>query len=417
MNKRWVAWGCWGISPFLAAVACSGKNVNDVGDIDSGGHAGASPLQSSAGDGAGAAGAPDRMANPSGGGDAGSMNIPEAGSAGGGAAGTPDVVETPGRAGGDGGVVFECPTCTVVADEQDVRGVTVSGNRVYWVVDGKYDVLGNYDYDGRLFARDVSGGSQSLIVDGLPGPEEVSVNGDYAYVFVDHRAQQSFPQGLLRIPLAGGAPVEVSTSTVNDVVTLPLSAAPGYEYWVLNGGLARTANLANAAKEAVLDPRGVEQVTNDGTTLFFRDAKGLWTIPLAGGDPVQIYAYLDSLYPDSFDLSVAGDYLYSLGAPSHYSDDQNYYLVRMPKTGGVWTRLAIVAGNTSALAVDGERLFMGSYPASGDRFNLYQSTLTAPEPSTLLLTYTASRSWSWAISSTGVFYGDDHALYFTPGAL
>ncbi|MEO7034992.1 MAG: hypothetical protein ABI548_13870 [Polyangiaceae bacterium] len=434
MNKRWVAWGFWGLSPLLGALACSGKNVTDVGDINSAGHAGTAGSHNDVGAAAapdrigegGDAGAPNRAgggeggdagaSNLAGGGDAGSMTVSESGGANGGAAGTGGVVETNGG-GGAGGVVFQCSTCAVVVADQDVRSVTVSGDKVYGVAYGRYDNLGNYDYNGQLFARDVSGGAQSLVVDGLPGPEEVSVSGDYAYVFVDHRTQPGLPQGLLRVPLSGGAPVEVSTGPVSDAAST-LSAAPGYEYWVLNAGLVRTANAANAGKEVVLDPRGIVQVTNDGTTLFFRDTTGIWAKPLAGGDLVQIYAYLDPLYADSIGLAVTGSYLYSIGVPDRHSDDPNTYLLRMPKTGGIWTRLAIIVeGNISELAVDGERLFLGGYPGSGDRFNLYQSTLMAPEPSTLLLTYTATRRWSWAISATGIFYGDDHGLYFTPGAL
>ena len=420
MKRSLIALGFLGISPLLGALACSGKNINDLGDVNSGGHAGVSGALSFAGEGddVGIAGAPDPMTEV--GGAAGSMTTPVAGSANGGAAGTPDIVETDGGAAGAAGaagVVFQCPTCTVVADDQDVRSVTVSGGKVYWVDYGKYDHLGNYDYNGRLFSRDISGGAQTLIVDGLAGPEEVSVSGSYAYVLIDHRTQPNLPQGLLRVPLAGGTPVEISTSSVNDYVTLPrLSAAPGYEFWVLNAGIVRAANAADATKEVVLAPRGVEQITNDGTTLFFRDSKGLWAMPLAGGDPVQLYAYPDSLFPNSFNLVVSGAYLYSLEIPEHTTDTA-HYLIRMPKTGGAWTRLADTEPNLSELAVDGERLFVGGYPYTGDRFNLYQSTLSAPETKQWFLTDTAVRRWSWAVvPSGGVFYGDDHALYFTTGA-
>jgi hypothetical protein len=417
MNRNLIGWGLLGIAPLVGAIACSGKNLNDVGEINSGGHAGLSGSLNAAGNGEAGASDPTNQ-----GGGAGSVSVPHGGA--GGEAGAP-IIELPdagaGGEGGEGDAAFTCPTCTVVSDQQNVHGVSVSGGKVYWVDYGKTDHLGNYDNNGRLFARDLSGGAQTLIADGLTRPEELSINGDYAYLVLNRKTQSWAPDHVLRVPLAGGDPATLSTSTVNEsAVRHRFSVTAGYEYWISEGGVVRVATTADAQTETVLSARGVQQITNDGTTLFFEGNGGFWSVPLAGGDPVQIYAYEDAFFEDSYYSPTAhGADLYAVRFPSLHADDKNTYLVRIPKTGGIWTRLGTLTPYVSELAIDGDRMFLAGY-ADNNAFNLFQGSLSTPEVQTKLLTSTSidnsSRLRSWAVSSSGVFYGGDLGLYLTPGA-
>ncbi len=403
----------WGIAPLLGAIACSGTVLHDVGDIHSGGRAGAN--QGGAQDSGGAS-AGGRAAGEAG--EAGAFVAPGGtggGENGGGSGG--GIVEVEAGAAGQGDAPLLCPTCSVVVEDQDVRGVSVSGQRVYWTDYGTTDHLGNYAADGRVLTRDVAGGPVNVVAEGLPGPEEVSVNGEYTYVLVDKRTQPKLPQGVLRIPLAGGTPEELSTSAGTDFVVAPrLIAVPGFQYWVVGGAVYRSANAANAAPETVLTARGVEKIVSDGSTLFFQDSNGVWSVPLTGGEPTELHAFEGMYSSDGYNLAVAGSFLYSLGIPAHPTTDHDYYLVRMPKTGGAWTRLVASDPSWSQLAVDGDRYYAGAFLPSGQTFELTQSSLASPSTRKPLLSYTATRTWSWAVSSVGIFYGNDQGLYLTPPA-
>jgi len=400
-----------GIAPILGAYACSGKTLHEVGDLNAqkpGGAAGAYVGNAGAWDG-GSGGSdidrPDASAGNAGrsdggnGGAGGDLIVPNAGASG------ETVIANAGDGGNGDGADLDCPTCSAITDNQDVRAVVPVGDDVYWLEYGEFDRLGNYSYDGRLWGRNVSSGEQKLIASGLPGPEQLSVNGDFAYVLVSQRTQPKLPHGLLRIPLAGGTPEEVSTSDETDIAGPPgLAVLTGYEYWVFKYGIARVTNVANTAKEVVLPPRYVRQVTSDGTTLFFKDSQGIWSMESADIAPVQLTDDPDN----NIGLVAAGAYLYALLNSSKHS------LIRMPKTGGPWKVLATYEPSISWLAIDGDRLFIGGY---GDTtFNLYQAQLSAPGSKSRLLSYNASELWPWAISEAGLFYGNNHGLYFTPGA-
>jgi hypothetical protein len=230
------------------------------------------------------------------------------------------------------------------------------------------------------------------------------VNGDYAYVIVGQRTQPNFERGLLRIPIAGGTAEEISTSSQLDYQrALSLAAAADYEYWIYNGGIARTANTASAPREVVLAPRNMDSLTSDGTTLFFSDSLGIWSMPV-DGEPVQLARNED--YP-FLGLAVSGPYLYTLKNGSKQS------LIRMPKTGGAWTRLATYQPHLSLVAVDGDRVFVSGYP--GD-YQLFQAKLSAPTTLSWLLTYNSSTAWPWAVAEGGVFWGNNHGISFTAGA-
>jgi hypothetical protein len=384
------------LSPILVALACSGKISREGDDIDSRSTAGAAS-----------------------GGDASATDYPRGGSNFGGAAGSnpvdgTHVAGTGGSKGNDIDVVagaagadndtrpsIDCPSCTIVADDQDVHAVFVAGDQVYWLDYGKYDELGNYSYNGRLLARNISGGAERLIVDALPGPIQLSINGDYAYVLVEQRTEPNFERGLLRIALSGGTPQVISKSSIHDSTSFPsLSAAPSYEYWQLSTGIWRAANSEKAPAEVVSPMHDTFQIVNDDTTLFFKNSKGVWSMPLIGGDPTQIGP------SDSSGLAVSGSYLYSV------EGGNKSFLLRMPKTGGSWTRVARFDRSFNDLAVYGDHLLLFGDSASGTGSELYQARLSAPAKTSWLLT--DIWSFAWAMSDTGVFYGDHHGLHFAP---
>jgi len=385
------------ISPLVVALACSGKISREGENIDS---------TSTAGAGAASGGAPATDGPRGGsnfGGSAGSKPVDVNPIAGTGGSKDTDIDAVAGAAGADNDPkpTIECPSCSVVADDQDVHAVFVAGDQVYWLDYGKYDQLDNYSYNGRLLARAVSGGAERLIADALPGPIQLSINGNYAYVLVEQRAEPNFEHGILRIALSGGKPEEISRSSVRDFAYFPtFSAAPSYEYWQLTTGIWRTANTDNGPVELVSTMRNTSQIVSDDTTLFFKDSKGVWSMPLIAADPVQI---ADS---NSTGLAASGSYLYSVDGGTKSS------LLRVPKTGGSWTRVARFDRAFNDLAVYGDHLILFGDSASGTGVDLYQARLSAPAKTSWLLTDIWSNAW--ALSDSGVFYGDHHGLHFAP---
>jgi hypothetical protein len=391
----------------LAASACSGTKLNDVGDVNAG--AGGAPGAGGSHDVGGAMSPVGGRGGTSGGegGFSGSRNIqsPIGGDGGEGPIGVSDA-----GASGAADAPIDCPTCTLVGSDEDIRGIATDDQKVYWIDYGTNDQLGNYNSDGRLLARDLSGGSTATLNGSLPGPIAVSVSSKYVYVFVDQRTQPSHALGVMRVPLAGGAAQDIqglegATYSTYRVFT----SAPGYEYWNWGGAVYRIAETDGATVETFLTARGVLDIQADDTLLYYQDATGVWTVPFAGGDPTPLVSTTGQAM-----TSLSGDYIYGV---------DSRYLTRVPKIGGAWKRFVdLMNASVDHFVVDGDSyvvatwLFEPNYGlreiAQGSLNNLAPPVVLASEP------FGGGNAAfnGWANSSVGVFVADSNGIYLVPHA-
>ncbi len=420
MRTSVAKWGGGGIAVLLGAAACSGTNLHDVGDLNGGaGGAGSSNLGSVAG------GSPSSLG---GGGSSGPIGLGGSGgsiSPGGSGSITPggsgSSINPPADSAGAGGQPdgegLVCPTCQPVATGQDVVSVTTNDQNVFWVDYGTTDSLGNYNRDGRLLERGLTGGATSVLADSLAGPEFVAVSSQYAYLYETQRTEANHPFGFLRVPLAGGAVQTLQTPTSTVVSGPSFASAPGYEYWAwVDGAVYRVAETDGAAVEPFIAARGVGQIWSDGALLYFTDPDGLWSAPLTGDAPTQLSS--DPVARNTQLLD--GDYFYAEETPAN-ALFTGIYLSRMPKAGGAWTRVATATNELiwSQVAVDSDRYFIDE-PTDTDR-RILQGSFANPTSIITLASesYSENAFWAfqaWTLSSVGIFVGDSTGLYLTPVA-
>jgi hypothetical protein len=168
-----VKWGVLGVSSLAGAFSCSGKALNEVGDLSSAGQVGSAlgGAQSSGG----AVEVAGNVSDDSAGGriaHGGSVGT-EAGGGGGG------VLPPQAGAGGEAGQPeYGCAGCTLVATGQDIRGAATNDQKVLWTDYGTSDELGNYEGNGRLLERSLDGGATSVLASSLGGPEAVALSSN-----------------------------------------------------------------------------------------------------------------------------------------------------------------------------------------------------------------------------------------------
>lgn len=317
-------WGLGGVAALVLVQACSGK-INELGDVN-----GQSGSQS-------ASAGMTLTDTSSHAGDAGSG--PSAG--GSNTAGAPigDAGNDGSAIGGDAGAApepaFVCPTCQLVADHQNVRAIAVDDTHVVWVDYGTFDAFGNYEQNGRLLMRNLEGGAISVLADSLNSPEDVGLSSNYAFVYLTPNGASN-PSSIARIPLSGG-PLE----TVRQLNTYNgyhlFTGAPGYQYWRETTAIYRIADTANAqAEQFVADVApDVQRLATDATTLYYEAADGIWSKPFIGGAPSLLAAADDSHRL----LTVSGGFLYAQEWPAPHSLETEFYVARMPTSGGSWKRV------------------------------------------------------------------------------
>jgi len=399
---------------FLAA-ACAGSKLHDVGDIDggstaAGGDVGDDPVLSSAGKKA-------VVANPTAG--AGGSGFVPLGDGGvppdfpvGGAA--PVFVEG-----------LECEDCQLVAEGTDIRDVATTKDRVYWVEYDTQDNLGNYEDNGRLLSILQDGGEPSVIASDLQGPIGLGIGDDYAYVVVDHSSEPNGETELLRVPLDGGE-AEVIGALDSDLGSLTngdfvydwfqrnFVMNAGTAYWVTFNTIMRLPEDGSGPLEMLFNQRaGIHTITGDESSLYFIDDEGLKAFPYAGGDPTLLRPFSSPTFAPAYSqLTISGDYFYAL-------DNVEPYLVRMPKTGGAWKRVAKSAA--THLRFDGSNYFTDPPAVSHGQLvgaSLLQSNLTDPSLATILA---KSPPWdgrhdfgAWDVASAWVYFGWESRLYRAP---
>ncbi|HEX3853877.1 MAG TPA: hypothetical protein VHW01_23095, partial [Polyangiaceae bacterium] len=344
-----VKWGVLGVSSLVGAFSCSGKDLNEVGDLNSGGTGGSSVggLQSSGG-------TVDDRAGRDGTGTAG---LVAQGGVAGGEVGLPPDLQA-GAPGAAGQPEYGCANCGLVVDRQDIRGAAANDQKVYWTDYGTKDKLGNYQTNGRLLARGLDGGALSVVADSLAGPEAVGLSAGYAYIALDQRDETDFPSGVIRVPLAGGAPQPVQ-SLAQGYAPPGFFTTPDYEYWSSAGGVSRIAATDGAQVESFYPSDGVGEIFGvDDTQLYvfaevsagsigFGTTSSIWTLALTGGGVKNKLAN----YPGGL-LDLQGDYIYGVES----LDGGANYLTRMPKAGGAWRRVAEAHNGTTwqNIAVEGD---------------------------------------------------------------
>ena len=381
------------------ALSCSGKAINELGSVSRAGNAGAISGDAGARE---SAGAPSVNAGTAGG-------SPRAGSA-----------NDAGAAGSDEpDLHLECPTCELMVERSDIRGVATDERRVYWVEHGTTDSLGNYLDDGRLLARDLLGGPIDVLADGLPGPESVAVSNEYAYLFVTQVASAGLPNAVVRVPLSGGAAQVITELPNEDYAGYDVFAkGDGCEYFVWGAVLYRIAETATPTVESVLTPSKMLRVVSDDTSLYFGDnafigdAPAIWVLPFSGGEATKIGSA--ELHEP---MLVSGEYLYGQAYSDLHGADQSYYLARMPRAGGAWKRVAKLStegASTYHLAIDGDRFFIDQL---GTSQLLLQLSLSNATKRTVLARQGRGdlgpgiRWRTWAYSPEGLFLATASGLY------
>jgi len=416
-----VKWGVLGVSSLLGAFSCSGK-LNEVGDVSSSGNGGSS------------AGGIETSGDMNGvGGRAGDGNVggrvAQGGVAGttasGGGAGVPPEIAA-GAGGQAGQPDYGCPNCELVLTGQDIRGADANDQKVYWTDYGTNDKLGNYQGNGRLLARSLDGGASSVVADSLAGPEVVGVSAGYAYVAVDQRDEVDSPSGVIRVPLAGGAPQPLQGFSLGYLPYDGFYATPDYEYWNSNDHISRVAQTDGAQVEVFYPGPTGELFAVDETQLYFfyiptpensafGDTAGIWTLALTGGGVKTKLANYPGVYYVTRTqplLDLQGAYIYGMEIGA---DGGATYLTRMPKTGGAWKRVAEALNGTTwqNIAVEGDHYLVDEQ--TGSLRWIFSSTLSAPNTTLDREDYSRSNTWSgWLVTRVGIFFANSAGLQLTP---
>jgi hypothetical protein len=375
----------------LLAMACGGKHLHEVGDVP--------------GDG-GAAGA----TNP------------------GGATGMGGTSQLPGGAGGGGGTApraLVCDTCEVLADTPGIRAIWAS-DRVYWIEYGSVDALGNHQDDGRLLSVSLDGKQRIEIATGLQAPIQLGITEGYAYVVLE---QSSSPLGelqLAQVALDSGD-VALIQAISRDVLNggwfqRSFAIGAGYVFWYDGGSVYRLAEAAGAAPEEFLEVPDLVAMVSDGSRLYLQDADGIRSIPWDRATPMQLWS--DRSSQQFTGLQLSGEYLFATERKLH-----DYWVVRLPKTGGSFTRLEEAASPSLNRLVIHDSSYIGDYATGVDPSNsksdvdtrLVQGVLEDPASRQVLASVHNSDEgtfWrAWDATATTVYFAYDDQLYRLPRGL
>lgn len=254
---------------------------------------------------------------------------------------------TGGSAGSAGAPSFDCNDCEIVAAAPATRAIVTRGEQVYWIDYGNLDELGNYQDDGRLLMLDGPDAEPEVLADGLPGPMQLSIAGDNAYVALDQSTAVTGRGQLARVALASGdvtllQPLADALSTqrwiTDPLLRARVASGGGYVFWVNDRVLYRLAETSAGPPEVVLRADKWVYVLADESQLYVYDSHGIGTMAFAADSPTLLKAITDDEGPDYSDITLAGDYLYArewAEAP---------YITRLSKLGGNWKRLGMLYG-------------------------------------------------------------------------
>ena len=411
---RWVA-----VTTLLtSAFACGGRQLNDVGDVNSeqGGNAGNGEQGGSAGNG-GSAGAPKGGAGRGGmTGDGGSM--PGTGGSG--------AQSGAGGVGGSGGSCASGNGC-FYQEGNDVRALAADDTNLYWVEYGTHDELGNYNNDGRLRARAFDSEEVRTLAEGLEGPIRVDLTTTHVYVFVDQYWEDGLIRVHLRVPIGGGDREFVGYNIEDRDGSRLFSCmhclvhSGGSAYWPEIDGIWRaTETQAEGQNLVSLSGQTAFRLAVSGDQLLFviRDEEWIpseiYSVPLDGGTSARLSA--DARLP----FTVAGNYLYGIDWPSFQDSGRYaplYYISLSPAAGGPWTRLVEHDGfPLERLEVVGDLVFHdrragASAYIDATRLEVVQGTLEDPEAGGALIGFENGTLNDWIGTPSGIYWTSGDGIY------
>ena len=215
----------------------------------------------------------------------------------------------------------------------DVKSLATDTTTLYWVEYGSEDSLGNFQNDGRLLARDFDSEDVRVLAEDLPGAVDVVVTGRHAYIYVDQYIEGGGPRpALFRMTLAGAdyALVRVLRVVLNETGNVCLGcvvSVDGAAYFV-DDSIFRMSD-EDPTPIRVLEQEGSLQVGSlavDETTLYWTQIgeTGTWQAPLTTGVATRVSTQ------SRRHLQASGAHLYGIDE----EDDSSVFLARMPKDGG-----------------------------------------------------------------------------------
>jgi hypothetical protein len=149
--------------------------------------------------------------------------------------------------------------------------------------------------------------------------------------------------GVLRVPLAGGTPSTVATSTGAWNIALDATNV----YWTTNDGVMMAAKAGGTASR--LSGQGplfpTEGIAVDATNVYWGSnlmPPGLMTVPVQGGSQSVLYAETPPTAPGAL----------AIDATSVYWSDMSNVVHAGPLRGGTASALATGQTNVVAIAVD-----------------------------------------------------------------
>jgi hypothetical protein len=304
----------------------------------------------------------------------------------------------------------------------------VNEQKVFWIDHGSSDKLGNYQNDGRLVARPIEGGPLQVLASALPGPYELELTSNYAYMLVDSVGGLK-PFALVRLPLAGG-PLETLKSQ-----TIPIGAratSDSYEYggdvlatsasfaYVANdGGIYRVAETAGATLEVALTEYNGTNVIADAAGVYLFSAGGASSeidfMPPTGDQATLFHRLTTGL---GSPLALDASYLYFQEQPVGPCCDNSSYLARVDRTSGATKRVAKMNEAGTFALRDGR--FFGNEPLLNARNGepladrIFQGSLASPDTVADLVVDAPETLRFMAPSSVGLFFAGKGGVRLAP---
>jgi hypothetical protein len=259
----------------------------------------------------------------------GEVDSPLGGRAQGGSRGAAEGGSSEGGLGGGGAGPLGGPAEVVFRSERNIESIAANDTHVYWVDYGTTDKREYSRRDGKLLRMLIDGGDVEEVATGLPGPLQVNLSQTHAYIRVDETQHGDEGQSeIWKLPLAGG-PVALVVPIDHYLQGIPFSAEGEHVYWINRGkAFEEHAGLVTVVTE--VSGEWYSDLQAAGNALYLSLNGSVFQLPLTGGGATR---ELTSDLQGRF--VVSNGYLIRIINPMYEGD---FYLARMPLTGGPWVR-------------------------------------------------------------------------------